>query len=120
LLSVLSENQTDIDSRVLATINALSDEFPFNHDTGGGDHTLLGIGYPVSSGANGVRSSSSTSYLAQANGRPNLTVLINSVVTKLIQTPSTRGLKAFRKVQVASSPGTAPSPGGKSHPVLFL
>ncbi|KAF9482968.1 aryl-alcohol-oxidase from pleurotus Eryingii [Pholiota conissans] len=117
-LSVLSENQTDIDSRVLATLDALHDEFPFNRDMGGGDHSLLGVGYAVTSGANGVRSSSSTSYLAQANGRPNLTVLINSVVTKLIQTPSTKGLKAFRKVQVASSPGTAPSPGG--NPVISV
>ncbi|KAF8162233.1 hypothetical protein BJ912DRAFT_299099 [Pholiota molesta] len=40
-LSVLGENQTNIDSRVLATINALSAEFPFSHVTGGGDRALL-------------------------------------------------------------------------------
>jgi hypothetical protein len=47
--------------------------------------------YLVASGANGNRRSCFTSCLPHANGRPNLPVLIISVNTKLIQTPSTRG-----------------------------
>ncbi|KAF8194150.1 aryl alcohol oxidase [Pholiota molesta] len=45
-------------------------EFPYNGDMSGGDHSLLGIGWLKSSMAGGVRSSSSTTYLAAANGRP--------------------------------------------------
>ncbi|KDR81186.1 hypothetical protein GALMADRAFT_61126 [Galerina marginata CBS 339.88] len=99
-----------IDSRVIATTQELA-EFPFNQDTSGGDHSLLGIGYLQSSAGGGVRSSSATSYLALANGRPNLTVLINAFVTKLVQTPATTsGTKAFRSVQFTSSPGTGLTP----------
>ncbi|KAF8962410.1 hypothetical protein BDZ97DRAFT_1939825 [Flammula alnicola] len=102
-------NQT-IDPRVIATTQQLA-EFPFNEDMSGGDQPLLGIGWLQSSAGGGSRSSSSTSYLAQANGRPNLIVVINTVVTKLIQTGVTSsGLKSFRAVQFASSAGTSNLP----------
>ncbi|KAF8962123.1 hypothetical protein BDZ97DRAFT_1920795 [Flammula alnicola] len=43
--------------------------------------------------------------------RPNLTVLINATVMKLLQTGTTStGLKSFRNVQFISSQGLAPSP----------
>ena len=52
-------------------------DFPtMRKDTSGGDHSLLGIGFVQSSIGGEVRNSSSTSYLASANSRPNLTVLI--------------------------------------------
>ncbi|KAF8955297.1 aryl-alcohol-oxidase from pleurotus Eryingii [Flammula alnicola] len=110
-VSLPANNQT-IDHRVLATTQQLA-EFPFNEDMSGGDRSLLGIGWLQSSAGGGVRSSSSTSYLAAANGRPNLTVLINAYVTKLVQTGNTAsGLKSFRAVQFTSSPGTASTPAG--------
>ena len=96
-----------IDARVMATTGQLS-EFPYNEDTSGGDQSLLGIGFVQSSIGRGVRSSSSTSYLANANSRPNLTVLINVTVMKLLQSGTKGALKSFRSVQFSSSPGMQP------------
>jgi choline dehydrogenase-like flavoprotein len=46
----------------------------------------IGVGYTQASIGNGTRSSSATSYLAPAFlARPNLTVLVNSEVTKLVK-----------------------------------
>ncbi|PPQ66925.1 hypothetical protein CVT26_010014 [Gymnopilus dilepis] len=104
-------NQT-IDARVMATTGELHSQFPYNEDISGGKQTLLGMGFAQSTAGNGVRSSSSTSYLAQANTRPNLTVVINTTVTKLIQTGTSGSLKAFRSLSATSSPGTASTPAG--------
>ena len=92
-----------IDARLMATTGQLS-EFPYNEDTSGGDHSLLGIGLIQSSIGRGVRSSSSTSYLANANSRPNLTVLINATVLKLLQSGTKGALKSFRSVEFSNSP----------------
>ncbi|PPQ71985.1 hypothetical protein CVT26_007141 [Gymnopilus dilepis] len=98
------------DSRVIATTQQLA-EFPYNQDMSGGSHSLLGIGWLQSSAGGGVRSSSSTSYLANANSRPNLTVLVGATVQKLVQTPSSSSsTKAFRSVQFGPSIGTVPNP----------
>lgn len=51
----------------------------------------------------GLRASSSSSYLASANLRPNLTVMINAMVIKLLSTSSANGLKTFRDVQFADA-----------------
>ncbi|PPQ71682.1 hypothetical protein CVT26_007649 [Gymnopilus dilepis] len=101
-------NQT-IDPRVLEVTKQLP-QFPFNEDTSAGDHDILGIGFVQSSGGGGVRSSSSTTYLANANKRSGLTVVVNAYVTKLVSTGNGRspGTKAFRAVQFTSSPGTVP------------
>ena len=107
-------NQT-IDPMVLEATKQRPDLFPFNEDTSGGDHSLLGIGFLQSSAGQGSRSSSSTSYLAQANSRPNLTVLINTTVLKLLQSPqaTSNAVPSFRKVQIAASPGTASTSAGE-------
>jgi choline dehydrogenase-like flavoprotein len=111
-VSLPANNQT-IDPRVIKTTQQLA-EFPYNGDMSGGDHSLLGIGWLKSSMAGGVRSSSSTTYLAAANGRPNLTVVINAYVTKLIQTGTgSQGTKSFRSVQFTNSPGTGTTPAGQ-------
>ncbi|KAF8956631.1 hypothetical protein BDZ97DRAFT_1907117 [Flammula alnicola] len=97
-----------LDTRVMATTGQLA-EFPYNEDTSGGLHSLLGVGFVQSVAAGGVRSSSSTSYLAQANTRPGLTVLINATVLKLLKTgTSSKGIQ-FRSVQFASGPGVTPT-----------
>ena len=88
----------DIDGRVISTTQQLK-EFPYNEDISGIDNDLLGIGWAQSSMSKGVRASSSTSYLAAANSRPNLTVLINALVTKLLPTGTTGGLRSFRNVE---------------------
>ncbi|KAF8188674.1 hypothetical protein BJ912DRAFT_1022454 [Pholiota molesta] len=76
-----------IDARVIATTQQLSQEFPFNDDMSGISGQSIG---------QGVRRSSSTTYLAASNDRPNLTVLINAM-------PFTSGLKAFRTVEFTDS-----------------
>ncbi|KAF9562060.1 alcohol oxidase [Agrocybe pediades] len=110
-VSLPGNNQT-IDPRVLATTKQLA-EFPFNQDTSGGDHSLLGIGFLQSSAGGGVRSSSSTSYLANASNRPGLTVVVNAPVTKLLSTGNgkAKGTVAFRSVEFRASPAT---PAGTS------
>ncbi|KJA24828.1 GMC oxidoreductase [Hypholoma sublateritium FD-334 SS-4] len=102
-ISLPINNQT-IDPRVINTTQQLP-EFPFNEDMSGVDGSYLGVGWVQSSMDAGLRGSSSSSYLATSNDRPNLTVMINAMVTKLIQTNSTpaQGLKAFRTVQFADA-----------------
>ncbi|KAF8192528.1 hypothetical protein BJ912DRAFT_1095103 [Pholiota molesta] len=100
------------DTRVMQTTGQLPSEFPYNEDMSGVDRSLLGLGFVPGAVNGGVRSSSSTSYLAQANSRPNLTVLINSTVQKVIETGSILGIKVFKSVQFTSSPGTSFAPGG--------
>lgn len=94
-------NQTT-DPFVIATTSQLK-EFPYNEDTSGINNNLLGIGWAQSSMDDGLRASSSSSYLASANLRPNLTVMINAMVIKLLSTSSANGLKTFRDVQFADA-----------------
>jgi choline dehydrogenase-like flavoprotein len=96
---------SSIDTRVMQTTGQLA-EFPYNEDMSGGSHSLLGVGFVQSAVGGGSRSSSSTSYLAQANSRPGLTVLINATVLKLVKTgTSAKGIQ-FKSVQFASGPGS--------------
>ncbi|KAF4621592.1 hypothetical protein D9613_012602 [Agrocybe pediades] len=100
----LPGSNNSIDSRVFATTQQLA-EFPYTPDTSGGDNTLLGLGFLQSSSSGGVRSSSSTTYLAAANSRPNLTVLVNATVIQLIQSGnSSTGAPSFRTVHFVASP----------------
>jgi len=48
------------------------------------------------------------SYLANANSRPNLTVLINATVMKLLQSGTKDAPKSFRSVQFSGLPGMQP------------
>ncbi|KAK6995732.1 GMC oxidoreductase [Favolaschia claudopus] len=76
---------TSIDSRVFETTSELASEFPFNEDMNSGYH--LGIGWEAQTVKNGSRSSSATSYLApDFVKRPNLHVLLNARVTRVLQT----------------------------------
>jgi choline dehydrogenase-like flavoprotein len=86
-----------IDARVIATTQELASEFPYSKDQGGGD--VLGIGWVQSSIGGGKRSSSSSTYLADAIKRPNLSVLINAQVTKLVKTGTVGGKPSFHAVQ---------------------
>ncbi|KAJ7708145.1 GMC oxidoreductase-domain-containing protein [Mycena rosella] len=82
-----------VDNRIIETTTE-STEFPFNLDMNSGYQ--LGIGWGQATIKNGSRSSSATSYLApQFISRPNLHVLLNARVTRVIQT--TAG--AFRTVE---------------------
>ncbi|KAJ7493660.1 alcohol oxidase [Mycena latifolia] len=92
----------DTDARVIKAAD-LSDEFPFNIDMNSG--APLGIGWMQSTIKNGSRSSSATSYMAPRYiGRPNLHVMLNTRVTRILQSGS--GDKStFKTVEFASSTG---------------
>ncbi len=90
------------DARVVATTQQLA-EFSYNQDISGINNDMLGIGWAQSSMVDGARASSSTSYLASANDRPNLTVLINAMVTKLLPINTPAGVKSFRNVQFSDA-----------------
>ncbi|KAJ7693420.1 aryl-alcohol-oxidase from pleurotus Eryingii [Mycena rosella] len=82
-----------IDSRVIQATTQLK-EFPFNLDMNSG--STLGLGWGQSTINNGLRSSSATSYLApQFLARPNLYVLLNARVTRLLPTAT----NVFRTVE---------------------
>ncbi|KAJ7249687.1 aryl-alcohol-oxidase from pleurotus Eryingii [Mycena rebaudengoi] len=83
----------DIDSQFIQTTDELA-EFPFNLDMNSGYQ--LGVGWLQSTIKDGSRSSSATSYLApQFLNRPNLHVLLNARVTRILPT----GADAFRTVE---------------------
>lgn len=103
---------TTIDSRVIAASQQLSAEFPFKLDQN--DGSPLGIGWTQNSIGGGKRSSSATAYLQNGQiNRPNLHVLLNAQVTKLVKTGVANGLPSFRAVQFASKDG------GKYFPLFW-
>ncbi|KAJ7197069.1 hypothetical protein B0H12DRAFT_1330199 [Mycena haematopus] len=82
----LSGFPTPIDSRIIKTTTELSG-YPFNLDMNSG--SPLGIGWGQVTIKNGSRSSSATSYLApKFLARPNLHVLLNARVTRVLKTSS--------------------------------
>ncbi|KAJ7217681.1 alcohol oxidase, partial [Mycena pura] len=82
----LSGFASSIDSRVIETTQE-DTEFPFNLDMNSGFQ--LGIGWGQMTVLNGSRSSSATSYLApQFVNRPNLHILLNARVTRVLPTAS--------------------------------
>ncbi|KAJ7045892.1 aryl-alcohol oxidase-like protein [Mycena alexandri] len=96
----------DSDARVVETTSILSQEFPFNIDMNSG--SPLGIGWTQSTINNGSRSSSATSYLApQYITRPNLHVVLNTMVTRVQQSnhSSRTGKPIFQTVEFAPSTG---------------
>lgn len=92
-----------IDPLALLTTQQLPNDFPFNQDMSGGDHSLLGFGFVKSSAGGGKRSSSSTTYLAAASSRPNLTVLINVTVQKLLQSGTAAATTADAAITSAAT-----------------
>ncbi|TFK34074.1 hypothetical protein BDQ12DRAFT_715549 [Crucibulum laeve] len=88
---------TPLDERIIRTTKQLPNEFPYIGDTSGGD--ILGIGWKLSTIANGTRSSSVTDYLNLAIDRPNLDIVINAHVTKLLNTALSGHIPIFRSVQ---------------------
>ncbi|KAI9435477.1 aryl-alcohol-oxidase from pleurotus Eryingii [Lactarius indigo] len=94
------QDATALDSRVFHTTTQLS-EFPFNKDMNSGNP--LGIGWTQFSIGNGQRSSASVSYLKPVLYRSNLDILVNTLVTKVVQTGTLDDLPNFRGVQFAQS-----------------
>ncbi|KAJ7239420.1 aryl-alcohol oxidase [Mycena haematopus] len=86
------------DPRIIATTQEKPGAFPFNLDMNSG--RPLGLGWLQSTINGSMRSSAATSYLGpNFISRPNLHVLINSRVTRIVQTGLDRGKPAFRSVE---------------------
>ncbi|TBU21897.1 GMC oxidoreductase-domain-containing protein, partial [Dichomitus squalens] len=87
------------DPLVIETTQELPTEFPSNEDMNSG--YPLGIGWMQGTYGNGMRSSASTAYIEPVLSRPNLDVLVETTVTKPIQTGEASGTPIFRGVQFA-------------------
>ncbi|KAJ6535897.1 pyranose dehydrogenase [Mycena vulgaris] len=84
-------------ARVIQTTAELSDEFPFNLDMNSG--TPLGVGWLQETIGGGERSSAATAYLApRFQRRPNLYILLNAQVSRLLANESKDGV-AFHGVE---------------------
>ncbi|KAJ7471308.1 pyranose dehydrogenase [Mycena galericulata] len=84
-------------ARVLQTTKELPDEFPFNLDMNSG--TPLGVGWLQETIGGGERSSAATSYLPpDIQQRPNLDILLNAQVTRLLANTSSDGV-SFHSVE---------------------
>ncbi|KAH9016621.1 aryl-alcohol-oxidase from pleurotus Eryingii [Lactarius pseudohatsudake] len=94
------QETTALDSRIFNTTTQLA-EFPFNEDMSSGNP--LGIGWSQLSIGGGQRSSASVSYLTPVLSRSNLDILVNTLVTKVVQTGTRGGLPIFRGVQFSQS-----------------
>ncbi|KAJ7751448.1 aryl-alcohol oxidase precursor [Mycena metata] len=95
-------SHVQLDPRIIATSQENPKDFPFNLDMNSGKP--LGLGWLQSTIKGGKRSSAATSYLGPTfMSRPNLHVLVNSRVTRLIQTGTDQGKPAFRSVEFTHS-----------------
>ncbi|KAJ6582646.1 GMC oxidoreductase-domain-containing protein, partial [Mycena vulgaris] len=93
-----------VDVMVQQVTQELSDEFPFNLDYNSG--CPLGVSWTQSTIKHGKRSSSFTSYLGpEFIGRPNLHVVLNAQVTRVIQTSQSSA--NFKMVEFAESRNSA-------------
>ncbi|KAF7798262.1 hypothetical protein EIP86_009479 [Pleurotus ostreatoroseus] len=95
---------TELDDRVINTSKASGGEFPFNIDVQSG--TTVGVGLVQSTVGGGSRSSSAVAYLDPAIDRPNLHVLVENTVTRLIQSGFDRGRPVFNQVEFAPAPSS--------------
>ncbi|KAH9170729.1 alcohol oxidase [Lactarius sanguifluus] len=93
--------RADFDSRVLKAAARLARDFPFNMDMNSGNP--FGIGLNQFAIGEGRRTSAATAYLRPALSRPNLDVLINTQVTKVLQTGARDGVPVLQGVQFAQS-----------------
>ncbi|KAI0320623.1 alcohol oxidase [Amylostereum chailletii] len=89
------------DDRVIRATSDLPDEFPFNEDMNSGN--TIGVGWTPFTISDGQRVSAYTAYLKPALSRRNLDVLVNTQVTKVVQTGTKSGLPVFKGVQFAQS-----------------
>ncbi|KAG2022259.1 aryl-alcohol oxidase [Coprinopsis cinerea AmutBmut pab1-1] len=102
-VSLAWDGATEFDRRALENTQ-LQDEIKFNLDMN--DGSILGLGWAQLSIGNGERSSAATSYLgAEVRKRPNLTILLNTYVTRILPTRSKNGVFDLRAVEMAPRNG---------------
>ncbi|KAF8884639.1 aryl-alcohol oxidase-like protein [Infundibulicybe gibba] len=101
VLTSLPGFPTGLDERVMGAINQVPG-FDYNIDMNRGDQTGIGWVYSSIDGAN--RSSAATTYLgSDVRARPNLDILVNAQVTRLLKTGINGKKLAFNKVEFAQS-----------------
>ncbi|KAF9484384.1 pyranose dehydrogenase [Pholiota conissans] len=89
-----------VDSRIIQAANQLNGDFAFNLDMNSGNP--LGVGWLQATNGHGIRSSAATTYLApQFQARPNLFILLETRVTRILQTPGGEKL-TLRTVELTS------------------
>ncbi|KAG6889602.1 hypothetical protein C0995_016128 [Termitomyces sp. Mi166 len=106
LTTSLSGFPVPIDQNVLTAAEQLGGDFQFNLDVNSGNP--LGVGWlqTIVDGNTGIRGSSANGYLApQFLKRPNLDVLVNAEVSRLIQTSNGR-VPTFRGVEFRQNGGS--------------
>ncbi|KAL4243738.1 GMC oxidoreductase family protein [Abortiporus biennis] len=92
--------ETGIDDYIFNTSVSLGGRFFFNIDYNAG--ISLGTGFIQSSNGGGQRNSAATAYLHPAELRPNLDILINTQVTRLLtQSDANSTTPIFRTVEFA-------------------
>ncbi|KAG5636888.1 hypothetical protein H0H81_006507 [Sphagnurus paluster] len=95
---------TEIDPLVITATQQLGGEYAYNQDINSG--MPLGIGWGTGTVLHGQRSSAATAYLApKFLERPNLTVLLDVQVSRIIQTANGT-TPAFRGVEFRQGNGT--------------
>ncbi|KZS95161.1 aryl-alcohol oxidase-like protein [Sistotremastrum niveocremeum HHB9708] len=95
---------TELNSRVFNTTKIASQSFPFNLDVNSGNQ--LGVGWLQASINDTVRASSAVAYLApQFISRPNLDVLIQQQVTKVLFSTSAKSAPIATGITFAAGPG---------------
>ncbi|KAJ3515002.1 hypothetical protein NLJ89_g2031 [Agrocybe chaxingu] len=101
LISVsLPGMRTVIDDRFDAAIDQLGGEFTWNVDTNSGSPLGFGWAQTAIDGPSASRSSSSTGYLAREFLlRPNLHVLVNAQVSRVISEGTRDGVPDFKEVE---------------------
>ncbi|KAF9001662.1 aryl-alcohol-oxidase from pleurotus Eryingii [Cyathus striatus] len=89
-----------VDSRVVSSSRELGGIFTYNLDMQSGNLDGIIIGVVQSTVGGSKRSSSATAYLEPALNRPNLDVLINTEVTRLILSGMSKRRPKFTKVEL--------------------
>ncbi|KAJ6594851.1 pyranose dehydrogenase [Mycena capillaripes] len=88
----------EFSDHIIQTTKELPDDFPFNLDMNSGKP--LGVGWTQSTIGGGERSTSATGYLTpKVMKRPNLHLLLNAQVSKLVNPSRKNGIPSFGGVQ---------------------
>ncbi|KAJ7761112.1 aryl-alcohol oxidase precursor [Mycena metata] len=121
----LASYANDFDSQVFEVTKELESEFPFNLDMNSGNPigTYMTDNDTMSHVNNGSRSSSATSYLGpQFIGRPNLHVLVNAQVTRVLPTASNnfRTVEFVNRLTMTATKEVVLSAGSIGSPNILL
>ncbi|KAI0077524.1 aryl-alcohol-oxidase from pleurotus Eryingii [Panus rudis PR-1116 ss-1] len=93
-----------IDDIVVNSSQELGGRFQFNLDFNAGN--FVGVGFMQSTIGGGERSSAATAYLEPVETRSNLDILINTRVTKLVKTGTSKSGPIFKAVEIGQ-PGSS-------------